>query len=222
MTISAMNSTGSQAIDDLAAIRKAAAAAAAAATSTNATQSTMSIAAPDTTSVSGPGALLSKLKGLEASDPAKFKEVMSKISDKLKADASSATDPKEQKALTDLSTKFAAAGQSGDLSQLAPPNGGGGAGGGHGKHHHGGGGGGGGSGASGAGAVSAATDPADANKDGTVTDAERAAYAAVAATQSSSTNGAQAYAKANDGGPQAMSKMAGVMSSITSIVDAAM
>lgn len=84
----------------------------------------------DTTQVSGPGQLLAKLKQLQQTDPAKFKQVMTNLTDALKKDAQNATDPKDQKFLNDLAAKFDAAGQSGDLSSLAPQGAH------HGHHHH--------------------------------------------------------------------------------------
>ena len=77
--------------------------------------------ARDRTSVSGPGAMLSKLKELQDKDPAKFTAAMSDIATKLDDAAKASTDPKEQKALSELSAKFKTAGETGDLSALGPP-----------------------------------------------------------------------------------------------------
>ena len=102
----------------------------------------------DTTQVSGPGQLLAKLKQLQQSDPTKFKQVMSKLTDALKTDTQNATDPKDQKMLSDLAAKFDQAGQSGDLSSLTPQGAH------HGHHHHHG-------GAAAAGSAPAGSPPAD-------------------------------------------------------------
>ena len=75
----------------------------------------------DSSRVSGPAKLLSKLKELQKSDPAKFKEVMTKISDTLKEQAEKTDDAGEKKTLTDMAAKLESAGKTGDLSSLAPP-----------------------------------------------------------------------------------------------------
>ena len=79
--------------------------------------------AGDTTKVSKPAELLSKLQQLKDTDPTKFKAVMKDLSDKLSAAADSSGDAK----LKELADKFAKAGESGDLSSLAPQKKGGGA-----------------------------------------------------------------------------------------------
>jgi hypothetical protein len=99
-------------------------------TSSANTAAASATAGGDTMHVSGPGQLLAKLKQLQQSDPEKFKQVMSKLTDALKTDAQNATDPKDQKMLNDLAAKFDAAGQSGDLSSLTPQGAH------HGHHHH--------------------------------------------------------------------------------------
>lgn len=165
----------------------------------------------DKAAISGPAAMLSKLKSLQASDPTQFKEVMTKISDSLSERAESATDPGEKKMLTDLASKFKTAGETGDLSALDPSKGGGGgprgphgpppAGGGHGPKIE-------------ETKEAKATEPADTNEDGTVSQQEKAAYEAKQAA-----SGAQSYAK--QAAAAVHEKMDTVMKSIESIVDAA-
>lgn len=98
------------------------------ATSSSSASAMSSAKCSDSTSVSGPGAMLAKLKSLKDSDPAKFAEVMSDISSKLEDAAEASSDPHEKEMMSDLSTKFATAGKTGDLSVLEPPRGRGGAG----------------------------------------------------------------------------------------------
>lgn len=69
---------------------------------------------------SQPATLLSKLEKLQNEDPQKFKDLMQKVSDTLKDDAESDSNPTESSFLTLLSQKFASVAQSGDLSQLSP------------------------------------------------------------------------------------------------------
>ncbi len=85
----------------------------------------------DTTKLSKMGDLMSQLQGLESSDPAKAKQVLSQIATTLKAQSGS--DPK----LASVAAKFDQAAQTGDLSVLQPNKSGGH----HGGHHHHGGGG---------------------------------------------------------------------------------
>src|SRR6478752_10893655 len=100
---------------------------AAAAAKTTATDSTTSVANGAVSGnqgaarVSGPGQLLAKLKQLQQSDPTKFKQAMSTLSDTLSEEAKSTTDSRGQKMLTDLAAKFKTAGETGDLSSLTPP-----------------------------------------------------------------------------------------------------
>lgn len=161
--------------------------------------------ARDRTSVSGPGAMLSKLKELQDKDPAKFTAAMSDIATKLDDAAKASTDPKEQKALSELSAKFKTAGETGDLSALGPP-----------KHGKGGPPAGGppagGPPAGGRSSSSTSTDPADANVDGTVSDAERKAYDAKQAS-----SGAKTYQQAASS--EGRAKMAETMSKVSSIVE---
>jgi hypothetical protein len=82
----------------------------------------------DSASLSGFSSLYQKLQALQQQDPAKLKEALQEIAQKLSDAAKSATDPNQQKALQSLSDKFGQAAQTGDLSGLQPPAGGG--------HHH--------------------------------------------------------------------------------------
>ena len=180
----------------------------------------------DATSVSGPAAVLSKLKSLQQSDPAKFKEVMTAISTKLQEGAEASGDATDKAAMTDLAQKFQAAAQTGDLSTLVPPSGRGG-----GSHHPPGpppGGGGKPPGAvakSGSSSSSSSTEAADTNADGKVSEKERQAYeakeaAAKEAAASPSSSAAGAYEKQASGAMQ--SKMNDLMSGIASVVDTAL
>jgi hypothetical protein len=174
----------------------------------NAGTTTASSAGSDTSTTSGPAAMLSKLKELQASDPAKFKQVMADISAKLKDASQASTDPREQKMLSEVSAKFAKAGATGDLSVLAPPRHGGG---GHGKPPAG--------GAPPGGASSSSktsAGPADTNSDGKVSAAEQQAYDAKVAAAGSARSAYESGATA-DGHAKAQA----MMSAITSIVDSA-
>lgn len=66
------------------------------------------------------GQLMSKLESLSESDPDKFKEVASQISEKLKAAAEKATG-KDKEMLTKMAEQFAKASESGDMADLKPP-----------------------------------------------------------------------------------------------------
>lgn len=172
---------------------------------------------------------MSKLKALQASDPAKFKEAMSAISKKLTKEADASTDAKQKQVLTDMASKFSTAGQTGDLSGITPPSGASGAKGGHHGGGHGGPppGGGGVKGASSSSSSSSTTSAgaADTNGDGKVSEAELAAYtvkqedsgAEPPSSSSESKRAAQAYAKLQDKGPPEAIKTA--MSDISSIID---
>jgi hypothetical protein len=146
----------------------------------------------DSSRVSGPAQLLSKLKQLQASDPAKFKDVMAKLSSTLKTDAKNASDPGAQKMLTDLASKFDTAAQSGDLSALTPAGAAQGGGHAHGHHHH---------------------HHSGGDSGSTTSDA------ATAATASATAPGASAYAQAAGGDRRETMKT--TMAQLTSIVDAA-
>jgi hypothetical protein len=87
--------------------------------STDTSKASTTSANTDSSTVSGPAQLLAKLKSLQESDPAKFKEVVKKLSDTLRTDAKVSTDANEQRALTDLASKFETAGQTGNLSALS-------------------------------------------------------------------------------------------------------
>lgn len=149
-------------------------------------------ASSDRSEISKPADLLARLAEQKSSDPEGFKQTMSAISDKLGKAAEAATSPEEAQALKDLAGKFQSAGETGDLSALAPPKRGShppppggpqGAGGPKGPPP---------GGAHGGGpkkaaatdatsASSAAKDPADSNEDGKVSSKEKAAYEAAQA-----------------------------------------
>jgi hypothetical protein len=73
-----------------------------------------------TTSISRQGQLFNQLQQLESQDPAKFKQVLTDVANKLTAAAQAATG-KDQQFLTNLADKFTRA-ASGDLSALQPPS----------------------------------------------------------------------------------------------------
>ncbi|HSY20470.1 MAG TPA: hypothetical protein VK841_00040, partial [Polyangiaceae bacterium] len=188
------------------------------------------------------GKMLSALKALEQQDPAQFQSVMTAIAGKLSAAAKSATHPGEQKTLTDLAAKFTAAGQSGDLSALAPPSGGASSGGTSSGPAPAGGPPGGGappSGGGGGGSSSSSSklhDPADTNYDGKVSAKEAAAYreklaaekhvasggtpsgSGPSTTSSSIVGGLQTYA----GGGTPHSQASGALVSVQAIVEQAL
>ncbi len=165
-------------------------------TSTSKAQRSRSSAPPprDAASVSGPAQTMNKLQALQKSDPAKFKEVMSAISDKLSSAAQASTNPAEQKALTDAAARFKSAGDTGDLSALTPQKDGATGRGKRGAETSAGGGAASStpsaaSASTGQGATSATVaSPADANGDGAVSTAEQIAYDA---KQSATSSGAQ-------------------------------
>ena len=66
------------------------------------------------------GQFMSKLESLASSDPDKFKEVTSQISDKLKTAASKLTG-QDAEMLTKMADRFAKASETGDMSALKPP-----------------------------------------------------------------------------------------------------
>ena len=127
----------------------------------------------DSSRVSAPAKLLAQLTELKKSDPSKFAEVVGKLKASVTADAKTSTDPTEQARLSDLASKLDVAGKTGDLSGLAAP-----------------------APAASAPAKKASADPADHNRDGTVTSKERQAYEVTAASKHKATAGsARAYAK---------------------------
>jgi len=79
--------------------------------------------------VSGAGSFFQKLEDLQQQDPAKLKDVLSQISDKLSAEAKDATGTEADR-LNRLADKFKQASESGDISSLKPHH--------HGGHHGGG------------------------------------------------------------------------------------
>ena len=82
--------------------------------SVNATGSAVSV------DLSKPGQLFSQLQNLAQTDPAKFKEVTAEIASQLKNAASSHTG-KQADFLNALAGRFDAASQSGNVSDLKPP-----------------------------------------------------------------------------------------------------
>lgn len=213
MTITALGSgTAAQSLGELSAV--------ASTTTSSKTDASVATPASDSSDVSGPAKMLSDLKALQDSDPAKFKEVMNKISSGLKDAAASASDPGEKQALSDMASKFQSAGQSGDLSALRPgPPGGSDAA--HGpppgpppeKSEV--------AKASAASTGSAKTssaktpDPADKNRDGRVTSTERQTYDKARAAKAA----ARAYHKrsgTSDSGQAVASKVSSVVQSALS------
>lgn len=126
---------------------------------------------------SGPATFLAKLEALKQSDPAAFKQTLTDLANQLTERAKTETDPKAKARMTEFAGKLSATAQSGDLSALRPPPGQGrppppppp-------------------SGATGA-STAKSLDPADANQDGTVTQAEQQAYDA----QQAVAKGVKAY-----------------------------
>lgn len=198
-----------------------------AATATKAAAAVASVteADQDSSKVSGPAAMMNKLKALQKSDPAKFKEAVNAVSRKLSEEAESASDEKQKSMLTDMAKKFESAGETGDLPALQPAQGAAGAKGGDGGRPPGGGGApppGGGGGVKGASSSSSNTEPADANKDGTVTQAEQLAYdrkqeVKTSPAASETKRAAQAYKKIQ--GDDASEGAKRTMDSISSVVD---
>jgi hypothetical protein len=119
----------------------------------------------DSSSASKPGKFLAKLEALKQSDPAAFKKKLEDASQRLSDKAAAETDPEKAQHLLALSARFAEAAKTGDLSALKPPT-----------HRdppqaptaQ--------AAAPGAPASPKTFDPADANLDGKVTQAEQAAY----------------------------------------------
>ncbi len=177
-----------------------------------------SSASSDRADISGPAALMNKLKTLQQDDPEKFKAVMSSVADALSAKANSASDPQEQRALADIASKFKSAGESGDLSSLEPPRG----------QRPGAGGGPPGpppaasKSASGGEQATASKqaeeiDPADTNEDGTVSRLEKAVYEA---KQAAKAEAAKAYSKQAEVGQR--DKLSDLFASVSATVDAAL
>jgi hypothetical protein len=128
--------------------------------------------------ISDAASMLSKLKDLQSSDPAKFQSTMKDMADHLRA-AAKEQGGKAGEFLNGMADKVTEAAKTGDLSALKPPPGGAGPMGGmhgHGGPPPGGGGGGGPSGGASEKSTSLSKDPADANGDGTVSALEKLAY----------------------------------------------
>jgi hypothetical protein len=123
--------------------------------------------------ISEAASMLSKLKELQGSDPAKFQSTMKDMADNLRATAKE-QGGKAAEFLNGMADKVTEAAKTGDLSALKPPSGGPG-----GMRGPGGpppGGGGGPSGGASEKSTSLSKDPADANGDGTVSALEKLAY----------------------------------------------
>ena len=78
--------------------------------------------ASDQSSISGPAAMLSKLKALQESDPAKFKQVTADIAKQLRSAATQGG--ASAQVLGKVADAFDKASTTGDLSSLKPPSGG--------------------------------------------------------------------------------------------------
>src|SRR5260370_32429073 len=81
--------------------------------------------------------VLRELQQLQTDNPAEFKQALNDAATKLKDASQQQTDPAQAKFLSDLSDRFQKAADTGDLSQLKPPDGS--ASGSysvHGHHHH--------------------------------------------------------------------------------------
>jgi hypothetical protein len=74
----------------------------------------------DTVSLSGQGKFLSQLQALKASDPQKFKEVLTQAADDLRSAAKQAGNTPRGQSLSDFATKLQDVADGGDISQLKP------------------------------------------------------------------------------------------------------
>ena len=74
---------------------------------------------PAVTSISGGGRMMQHLEDLQDSDPAKFKQVVSDMAKKLRADAQNASGPDADR-LSQIADRLDKVAASGDLSQLRP------------------------------------------------------------------------------------------------------
>jgi hypothetical protein len=83
-----------------------------------------------TSSISGPGQLLSELQLLQAQDPSKFKDVVSQIANELQTAAQQQGSSGAGQFLSNLAARFQNVANTGDLSQLQPHHGH------HGHHGH--------------------------------------------------------------------------------------
>jgi hypothetical protein len=119
MTISQTNAS---AANDLAQLLQTALALQTSSTSSSSsTQTSSTSSGADSTSVSGPGQLFSELEQLSKSNPSDFKTVTASISQELKSAASSATNSQQANFLNQMAANFATASQSGNFSDLFPP-----------------------------------------------------------------------------------------------------
>ena len=71
--------------------------------------------------MSKPGEMFSQLEKLQKSDPAKFKQVVSDIADKLEAASKDSTAEGASSMLSDLAAKFRDVANGGDISEIKPP-----------------------------------------------------------------------------------------------------
>ncbi len=78
----------------------------------------------DSASVSGPARTLSRLQELAKTDPSRFKQVVTQISDRLTTAAKEASSPEERSSLKGLASRFSLAGEAGDVAVLRPGAGG--------------------------------------------------------------------------------------------------
>jgi hypothetical protein len=74
----------------------------------------------DTVSLSGQGQFLSKLQALQASNPQKFKDVLSQAASDLQTAAAQAGNTAQGQSFSNLATKFQDVANGGDISQLKP------------------------------------------------------------------------------------------------------
>lgn len=83
-------------------------------------QSGASSISHDSVSLSGQGQFLSKLQALQASNPQKFKTVLTQAANELQAAAKREGNTPRGRALADLAQKFQNVANGGDISQLQP------------------------------------------------------------------------------------------------------
>jgi hypothetical protein len=90
---------------------------------TSAIRHSTAVSAPsnDTVSISGQGQFIGRLQALQASNPAKFQQVVTQAAADLQAAAKKVGNTPQGQALNDLAKKFQAVAAGGDISQLRPP-----------------------------------------------------------------------------------------------------
>jgi hypothetical protein len=89
-------------------------------TSVSRSQGGVGSLANDTVSLSGQGRFLSKLQALQASNPQKFKQVLSQVASELQTAAGQAGNTSRAQSLSSLANKFQDVANGGDLAQLKP------------------------------------------------------------------------------------------------------